>query len=78
MKEYFKQNKSTILLYLQCDGEILYKNFTRMSRKNLAMILNKIRPQISKKDTVMREAVPAEIRLAVTLRYSATGDLYAS
>ncbi|CAD7088081.1 unnamed protein product [Hermetia illucens] len=37
-----------------------------------------IRPLITKRDTVMREAIPAEIRLAITLRYLATGDSYAS
>ncbi|CAD7084400.1 unnamed protein product [Hermetia illucens] len=37
-----------------------------------------IRPLITKRDTVMREAIPAEISLAITLRYLATGDSYAS
>ena len=78
MKDYFRQNKNTILQDLQSDGDILFKNFTRMSLEDLTTILEKIRPQISKKNTVMREAIPAEIRLAITLRYLATGDSYAS
>lgn len=78
MKEYYKQNKNTILRELQCDGDILFRNFTRMSLEDFTIILEKIRPLISKKNTVMREAIPAETRLAITLRYLATGDSYAS
>ncbi|XP_037912468.1 uncharacterized protein LOC119652417 isoform X3 [Hermetia illucens] len=49
-----------------------------MSQIDYNILLDMIRPLITKRDTVMREAIPAEIRLAITLRYLATGDSYAS
>ena len=36
-------------------------------------LLNKIRPRIDKRNTVMRNAVSAEERLFATLRFLATG-----
>lgn len=38
----------------------------------------KVSPHIEKKNTNMREAIPSEERLAVTLRYLATGESYSS
>jgi hypothetical protein len=40
-------------------------------------LLDLIGPEIQKNNTVMREAVSAKERLAVTLRYMATGRNYA-
>jgi hypothetical protein len=39
-------------------------------------LLNLISPRIEKKNSVMRNAVSAEERLSVTLRYLATGNSY--
>ena len=78
MREYFNKNKNTILEDLQCDGGIFFKIFTRMSLDDFTIILNLIRPEVSKRNTVMREAIPAEIRLAITIRYLATRDSYVS
>ena len=44
-----------------------------MADKTSHVILNLVRPYITKKDTIMRTSINAEIRLAVTLRYLATG-----
>jgi hypothetical protein len=41
-------------------------------------LLQKTGPRISKEDTDWRECIPAKIRLAVTLRFLATGDSYRS
>ncbi|XP_037917510.1 uncharacterized protein LOC119655612 isoform X4 [Hermetia illucens] len=77
MRDYFKDNKNKFLKEIDND-DYLFKNFTRMSQIDYNILLDMIRPLITKRDTVMREAIPAEIRLAITLRYLATGDSYAS
>ncbi|KAL4718844.1 hypothetical protein ACJJTC_014074 [Scirpophaga incertulas] len=55
-----------------------FQNFVRMSDSNFEYLLQNISPVISKQDTDFRESIPAKIRLAVTLRYLATGDSYRS
>lgn len=53
-----------------------YKNFVRMDAATFEELLLLIAPKITKKDTVMREAISPGERLAVTLRFLATGKLY--
>jgi len=54
----------------------LFRNFTRMKPSDFELLLQLIGPSIKKQDTNMREAIPIGMRLAVTLRFLATGDLY--
>ena len=49
--------------------------FTRMSASSLEDILRLVGPIIAKTDTNMREAICAKKRMAVTLRFLATGML---
>lgn len=56
----------------------LFKNFTRMSKNDFEYLLNIIGPRIVKSDTNMRNAIPITTRLAITLRFLATGDSYRS
>lgn len=56
----------------------LFENFCRMSFEDFEYLLRKIEPYISKKDTKWRKAIPAKERLAVTLRFLATGDSFKS
>lgn len=51
-----------------------YRNFVRMNINDFNFILGKIKHRIEKQDTIMRRAIPAEERLAVTLRYLASGN----
>ncbi|XP_047035358.1 uncharacterized protein LOC124641345 [Helicoverpa zea] len=53
-----------------------FDHFVRMSSTDFEYILQKISPIIAKKDTYWREAIPPKIRLALTLRFLATGDSY--
>lgn len=55
-----------------------FENFCRMSSSDFEYLLEKISPLIAKKDTLWRKAIPAKVRLAVTLRFLATGDTYKS
>lgn len=49
-----------------------------MESEDFEFLLCKIGPKIMKNDTNMRNAVPVDKRLAVTLRFLATGDSYTS
>ena len=49
---------------------------TRMTANNFEVLLQLFGPSIKKQDTNMREAIPISTRLAVTLRFLATGDSY--
>ena len=47
-----------------------------MTPENFSEILVLIRDDIAKKDTPMREPIPPEIKLAVTIRFLATGTTF--
>ncbi|KAJ8728814.1 hypothetical protein PYW07_006510 [Mythimna separata] len=49
-----------------------------MSAADFEYLLNKIGPFIAKQDTNMRKCIPIQERLAVTLRFLATGDKFSS
>jgi hypothetical protein len=55
-----------------------FNNFTRMHSDDYDLLLNLIGPKIARKNTVFREAISVQERLAVTLRFLATGDSYTS
>ena len=55
-----------------------FKNCFRMSSSAFEQLLQKIGPMISKQDTNYRKAISAQDRLAITLRFLATGDSYYS
>jgi hypothetical protein len=55
-----------------------FKNFCRISASDFEYLLTVIGPKISKRDTNCRSAVPVRDRLAITLRFLATGDSYTS
>jgi hypothetical protein len=49
-----------------------------MNNSDFENILSMIAPKIIKKDTSFRKAIPVSQRLAVTLRFLASGDSYTS
>ncbi|XP_046144675.1 protein ANTAGONIST OF LIKE HETEROCHROMATIN PROTEIN 1-like [Osmia bicornis bicornis] len=61
-------------LQLETGGH--FKNFVRMSSEDFEFLINAIGPKIQKNDTRFRKAVTAKERLAITLRFLATGDSY--
>ena len=50
----------------------------RITRTIFYDILQRLSPRIQKKDTRFRNAIPAGLKLAMTLRYMISGDTYAS
>ena len=53
-----------------------YISFQRMAPELFAELLGKVGPLIQKKDTVMRSSISPGARLAITLRFLATGKYY--
>ena len=51
-----------------------YLNFVRMNASTFETLLTKAAPLIARKDTNLRDAIPPGERLAVTLRFLATGE----
>jgi hypothetical protein len=49
-----------------------FRNYFRMDKTTFKMLLEKVRPQIERHYTKLREAISAAERLAVTLRILAT------
>lgn len=74
IRGYYNNRSNVIMRELREDKDILFKNFTRMSEKNFDRLLKLVTPIITKQSTQLREAIPSEIKLAITLRFLATGD----
>ena len=65
-----------LLSELKLEEPSIYKNYLRMTAENFDEILSLIKDDISKKNTVMRDSVSAEIQLAITIHFLATGNSY--
>ncbi|KAK9879179.1 hypothetical protein WA026_004027 [Henosepilachna vigintioctopunctata] len=81
-KELFRQrlqygNRLMADMVIQHTEETV-RNFVRMSSEDFEYLLTMVSPKINKMNTNMREAITAKERLAVTLRFLATGDSYSS
>ena len=55
-----------------------FRNFVRLTKSDFEELLCLVAPKISKNNTNYRAAISPSIRLAVTLRYLATGDSFTS
>jgi hypothetical protein len=53
-----------------------YKNFQRVDPEMFQEILARVGPRIERRNTTFRKALEPGLRLAITLRYLATGDSY--
>lgn len=69
---------STILRELANEDPQEYRKIMRMSVNQFNELLSLVEGQISKADTLMRNAIPAHIKLEIALRFLATGDSYQS
>lgn len=78
VRDWIKQRENhnlmnNLLEKLGREDEECYKNFFRMSAADFQYLLSKIKPAIEKQNTLMRNSIPAAERLALTLRFLATG-----
>ncbi|XP_033104337.1 uncharacterized protein LOC117106923 [Anneissia japonica] len=68
----------TLMRELRSEDRKGFENYIRMDYMLFDHLLELVGPTISKKDTNLREAIPAHHRLSVTLRFLATGESYTS
>ena len=55
-----------------------YREFFRINKEQFQFLVREIANRIAKKDTVMRSSIKPDERLAVTLRFLATGETFKS
>ncbi|KAF0712129.1 protein ALP1-like [Aphis craccivora] len=70
---------NTLLRELALEDQQSYFNFLRINESMFNILLQKdhlLNPKYKKKDTMMRTALPAKLKLELVLRYLATGDSY--
>ena len=60
---------------LASEGKEAYHQYFRLDEEKFNSILNYIKPAIKKQDTNMRKSIQPAERLAITLRFLATGKL---
>ena len=63
----------TLLSELREEDKSSFLNFLRVSPELFDQLVDKVTPLVKKADTPFRKAVSPGMRLAVTLRYLATG-----
>ena len=77
-KPYISRNPTlgaynTLVQELCAEDAAAFKNFLRMNQTCFNELLEMVKPQLEKQDTNMRKSIPAGEKLALTLRYLATG-----
>lgn len=65
-----------LLVELEREDAGAFKNFVRVNPQLFTAILERIEDQIRKKDTRFRKALEPGLKLAITLRFLATGDSF--
>lgn len=71
-------NSIGILRELATEDQLEYRSFMRITPDQFEFLLQKISHLIQKEDTIMRTAIPAKIKLELTLSFLATGNSYRS
>jgi hypothetical protein len=72
------QHGQNLLRLLNIEDGSGFRNFVSMTKSDFEILLLKIGSIIQRKEKKYREAIPASIRLAVTLRYLASGAILRS
>ena len=53
-----RHEKHFLILQEICSRQLLFKNFIKISKRDFEYLVQKIRPDIKKQDTVMTKAMP--------------------
>ena len=69
---------NTIIKELSTESPLLYRNFTRINEALFDEIVLRVTPHIRRKLTYWRRPIEPGLRVAITLRYLATGETYRS
>ena len=67
-----------LMAELAAEDQEGFRNFQRIDLEIFRELLTRVGSRIEKQDTFMRKALSAGLRLAITLRFLATGDSYKS
>ena len=67
---------AALLQNIRVSDPSTYRNFCRLSPEDYDELLEMVRPAITHQDTRLRKAISADERLALTLRFLATGLLH--
>jgi hypothetical protein len=63
-------------MILKPEYRSFFLNFLRLTNENFEILVNRLGPEVSKKDTNCRHAIPVNESRAVTLRFIAPGNCY--
>ena len=66
----------TLLAELRMEDQACFLNFLRVSPGIFDSLLDQVSPIIRKKDTTYRKSISPAMRLAITLRFLATGKYF--
>ena len=69
---------NTIMKELSTESPLLYRNFTRINEALFDEIVLLVTPHIRRRMTYWRRPIEPGLRVAITLRYLATGETYRS
>ena len=83
MKPYISRNPilgayNMLVQELSTEDAAAFKKFLWMHQTCFDKLLEMVKPQLQKQDTNMRKSIPAGEKLALTLRYLATGEFICS
>ncbi|KAL4126719.1 hypothetical protein QTP88_010928 [Uroleucon formosanum] len=66
---------NVLIQELKNEDLMSFKNYLRMDEGHFSYLLSKVEKNIQKQNTFLREALSAKIKLEITLRFLATGEL---
>lgn len=83
VKDWVKERETQgfcmkLMVQLREEEPLLYHNFVRMTAEQFDHVLGLVTPHIQKSDTLLRKSISPLSRLALTLRFLATGESFRS
>ena len=69
---------TNLLAELRVDDRENFRRYIRMDTETFENLVSRVRPYLTKQTTNMRQPIPVEEKLAVFLRFIATGESFAS